>query len=161
MSEATPDVMDALAGLPPGSPVAELRRQRTDVVRYTQTSDEAIFAPADDGGLTRLERLAAALRVAVRLHDTMLGDHYRERLVALVGGKAPEHAEGDAKRRALIHGHVDRVTSDPDSATKADIDALLAGGLSPHAVVSLSQVIAYVNFQSRVLAGLRMLRGAP
>jgi uncharacterized protein YciW len=29
-----------------------------------------------------------------------------------------------------------------------------------HAVVSLSQLIAYVNFQSRVLAGLRMLKGA-
>ena len=32
--------------------------------------------------------------------------------------------------------------------------------ISSHAVVSLSQLIAYVNFQSRVLAGLRMLKGA-
>ena len=56
--------------------------------------------------------------------------------------------------------HVDRVTTSPDSATKSDFDSLLAAGLSPHAVVSLSQLIAYVNFQSRVLAGLRMLRGA-
>ena len=40
------------------------------------------------------------------------------------------------------------------------LDRLLAAGLSPHAVVSLSQLIAYVNFQSRVLAGLRMLRDA-
>ena len=43
--------------------------------------------------------------------------------------------------------------------TSPRIDALLAAGLSPHAVVSLSQLIAYVNFQSRVLAGLRMLKG--
>jgi len=48
----------------------------------------------------------------------------------------------------------------PDSATQADLDRLLAAGMTPRAVVSLSQLIAYVNFQSRVLAGLRMLRDA-
>jgi len=42
---------------------------------------------------------------------------------------------------------------------RRDIDNLLAAGLSAHAVVSLSQLIAYVNFQARVLAGLRMLKG--
>jgi uncharacterized protein YciW len=30
-------------------------------------------------------------------------------------------------------------------------------GLGPHAIVSLSQLIAFVNFQARVLAGLRAL----
>jgi uncharacterized protein YciW len=48
----------------------------------------------------------------------------------------------------------------PDSATQTDLDRLSAAGLTPHAIVSLSQLIAYVNFQSRVLAGLRMLRNA-
>ena len=51
------------------------------------------------------------------------------------------------------------VTRGPGSAERKDIDNLLAAGLSSHAVVSLSQLIAYVNFQSRVLAGLRMLQG--
>ena len=39
------DVMDTLAGLPPGSPLAELRRQRPDVVRHLQGSDDVIFLP--------------------------------------------------------------------------------------------------------------------
>ena len=63
-------------------------------------------------------------------------------------------------RGECILAHVDRVTLDPADATKADIDALLATGLTPHAVVSLSQLIAYVNFQSRLVAGLRMLKEA-
>ena len=50
--------------------------------------------------------------------------------------------------------------ADPAAPSASDIDNLLAAGLSSHAVVSLSQLIAYVNFQSRVLAGLRMLKGA-
>jgi uncharacterized protein YciW len=160
MNDATSDVMDALAGLPPGSPIAELRRQRPDVVRYTQASDEAIFAPKGDGGLTRLERLDAALRIATLLNDETLAARYRE-LFAKEAGAHPPPSGGNPSRRALIQAHVDRVTRDPDSATKADIDGLKAGGLTPHAVVALSQVIAYVNFQSRVLAGLRMLRDAP
>ena len=62
MSDGNPDVMDTLAGLPDGSAIAELRRQRPDVVRHLQGSDDAIFAPAHHGGFTRPEREAAASR---------------------------------------------------------------------------------------------------
>ena len=155
MSDGNPDVMDALAGLRDGAPVTDLRRQRPDVVRHLQGSDDAIFAPAHHGGFTRPEREAAALRVATLLRDGALEEHYRRRIVAL--GEA--HPLNGARGEAIL-AHVDCVTMSPDSARKSDIDALLAAGLTPHAVVSLSQLIAYVNFQSRVLAGLRMLRDA-
>ena len=55
---------------------------------------------------------------------------------------------------------VDRVTTDPSSAQRGHLDDLAGAGLNAHAVVSLSQLIAFVNFQSRVLAGLRMLQEA-
>ena len=155
MSDGNPDVMDTLAGLADGSAIAELRRQRPDVVRHLQGSDDAIFAPAHHGGFTRPEREAAALRVAMLLRDGALEEHYRRRLVAL----GETHPLNGARGEAVL-AHVDCVTMNPDSATQADLDRLLAAGLTPHAVVSLSQLIAYVNFQSRVLAGLRMLRDA-
>ena len=148
------DVMDALAGIS-GSALAELRRQRPDVVKHLQGSDDAIFAPQDDGGFSRAERAAAALRIATLLRDGVLEAHYRGRLLEL-GETSPLGGE----RGIAVLQHVDRVTTNPDAATKADIDGLLGAGLTPHAVVSLSQLIAFVNFQSRVLAGLRMLRSA-
>jgi len=159
------DVMDTLAALPPGSPLAELRRQRPDVVKHLQGSDDVIFSPADDGGLTRPERAAAALRVATLLRDAVLSEHYRVRLAALdPEGALAKSVEGSARitegRWDAILAHVDLVTRGPGAAERKDIDNLLAAGLSSHAVVSLSQLIAYVNFQSRVLAGLRMLKGA-
>jgi CMD domain protein len=159
------DVMDYLAGLPPGSPLAGLRRERPDVVKHLQGSDDVIFSPADDGGLTRAERAAAALRVAELLRDDALKAHYRARLAALdPSGDLAKTVEGKATvtepRWDAILAHVDLVTRGPGSAERKDIDNLLAAGLSSHAVVSLSQLIAYVNFQSRVLAGLRMLKGA-
>jgi CMD domain protein len=159
------DVMDTLAGLTPGSPLAELRRQRPDVVKHLQGADDAIFSPQDDGGLTRAERAAAALRVATLLRDGTLVTHYRARLAALdPSGALARTVEGKARitepRWDAVLAHVDLVTRGPGSAERRDIDNLLAAGLSSHAVVSLSQLIAYVNFQSRVLAGLRMLKGA-
>ena len=159
------DVMDALAELTPGSPVFELRRQRPDVVKHLQGSDDAIFAPTDDGGLICAERAAAALRVATLLRDPVLSEHYRTRLTALdPDGTLAKTVEGGARitegRWDAILAHVDLVTRGPGSAERKDIDNLLAAGLSSHAVVSLSQLIAYVNFQSRVLAGLRALKGA-
>ena len=74
-------------------------------------------------------------------------------------GETQARSTGAGRGEAIL-AHVDCVTMSPDSATQADLDRLLAAGLTPHAVVSLSQLIAYVNFQSRVLAGLRMLRDA-
>jgi len=148
------DVMDALAGIS-GSALAALRRQRPDVVNHLQGSDDAIFAPQADGGFSRAERAAAALRIATVLRDGALEAHYRRRLAAL-GETSPLGGE----RGVAVLRHVDCVTTSPGDASRADIDSLLAAGLSRHAVVSLSQLIAFVNFQSRVLAGLRMLKGA-
>jgi len=159
------DVMDQLAGLAPGTAAFELRRQRPDVVKHLQGSDDAIFSPADDGGLTPAERAASALRVAELLRDDALTGYYRARLATLdPAGTLARTVEGGAQitegRWDAILAHVDLVTRGPASAERDDIDELTAVGLSSHAIVSLSQLIAYVNFQSRVLAGLRMLKGA-
>jgi len=161
MNDSVTDVMDQLAGIAPGSPLDELRKQRPDVVRGIAASDAAIFTPRDDGGLTRVERAAAALQIATLLGDRELQAHYGARLAALDrGGTGQGTRQTPDARRAAIMSHVDRVTADPGRATRAHLGDLAAAGLSPHAIVSLSQVIAYVNFQARVLAGLRMLRSA-
>jgi CMD domain protein len=159
---AAPDVVDQLAGLAPDSALAQLRRQRPDVVRHLQGSDDAIFSPKEDGGFTRAERAAAALRVAELLRDPVLTEHYRARLTALdPSGAMAETVEGGARitegRWDAVLMHVDVVTRGPDSAERKDIENLAAVGLSSQAILALSQLIAFVNFQSRVLAGLRAL----
>jgi len=60
----TIDIVDTAAGLAADSPIAALRRQREAFVRYTQGSSEVLIAPADPGGVSLVERAAAALRVA-------------------------------------------------------------------------------------------------
>jgi uncharacterized protein YciW len=96
----------------------------------------------------------------------VLRDHYGARLAELDASDTLRRtAEAGPRvvtdpRWAVVLAHVDRVTSEPDSAEKRHLDELAEAGLGPHAVVSLSQLIAFVNFQSRVLAGLRALENA-
>jgi len=106
-----------------------------------------------------------ALRIAELLRDDVLIKHYRTRLAALdPSGALTKTVDGGSRitegRWDAIIAHVDLVTRGPGSATRDDVETLTSVGLSSHAIVSLSQLISYVNFQSRVLAGLRMLKGA-
>lgn len=146
------DIMSRLAGVAAGTPLAATRALRPDVVRFTETSDDAIFRPTSDGGLSRTERLQAALQMAGLLRDDVLAGHYR----SLLGSTAPDAGSERAKR---IAAHVERVTLEPGASQKEHIGALAEAGLSPQAIVALSQVIAYVNYQARVRAGLRALGG--
>jgi uncharacterized protein YciW len=152
--EGAADLMDRIAGLAPGSPVAALRRERCDVVRYTEGAYAALFAPKETGGVSRAERLAIALRIAQLNEDRALEEHYRDALAAL-GGEVKEDA-----RWAAILRHVDRVTRAPGTATKAHLGEFAAVGVGTREIVTISQLIAFVNYQVRVLAGLRLLGGA-
>ena len=76
----TTDIVDAAAGLAADSAIAVLRRQREAFVRHTQRSHDVLIAPADPGGVSLIERAAAALRVAAIERDAALIAHYRARL---------------------------------------------------------------------------------
>src|ERR1700682_3191418 len=86
------DVLSELAGIQPGSPLAELRAQRPEATTHAQGSYAALFAPDDPGDLSVEERLATALRVATLHAATQAAAHYRERLVD--AGATPEDGDG-------------------------------------------------------------------
>ena len=49
----------------------------------------------------------------------------------------------------------------PRDAAAADLQALLDAGWSVEGIVTLSQLVAFVSYQVRVAAGLRVLAGHP
>ena len=143
----TLDLMNQLAGLPPDSPLASVRALRPDVVRHTQGSYDKLFAPAELSDLTAVERGLVALRVAALNANATLLAHYRQQLAAL----------GITEGQMTMMRHVDLVTHTPGAATPADLTALQASGLSATAIVTLSQLIAFLSFQVRTLAVLTVL----
>lgn len=158
------DMMNQLAGLAPTSALAAVRALRPDVVRHSQGSYDTLIAPPAATGLTLVERALVALRVAVLTESQTLVAHYHQRLVALGVSASMLGAvtERDGTtvpdlRTAAIIRHVDLLTSAPGQATPADLQQLQAAGLSGPEIVTLSQLIAFLSFQVRVLPVLSLL----
>lgn len=170
MSDAHPvpadDVINRLAGLAATSPLAALRMQRPEAVKAIAASRQALLDPPDDGGLTRLERTAVALRVATLDGNEALKTYYRE---AFLASGAPFDAAAVATgsttpslpaRLAAMLRHAEMLVLEPVAAKPAHVAALAEAGLTPRQIVTLSQLIAFVTFESRLLAGLSLLETA-
>jgi CMD domain protein len=168
MSEqpAFDDVMSKLASVAPGTPVAAAWALRPDVIRFTQTSDDAVFRPKSEAGFSRAERAAVACRVARLLDDKSLIAHYEAMLRPLdAGGKLLASTQGTTAtgtdRWSRMLAHVDRLTHSPGSSEPRHLQLLSEAGLSSQSIVALSQLIAFVNYQARVRAGLAAIAGSP
>jgi CMD domain protein len=162
------DVINDLAGLRPESPVAELRTRRPDVLRHTQGSYDALLASEDESGLSQAERVLVALRVAILNHSEPLLAHYQQLLTQLgvaadqcaAVAQFPNSAALSPRLSAMLQ-HVERLTTAPRTATQAELVALQAHGLSARDLVTLAQLIAFLSFQVRVLAGVQSLAEEP
>ena len=73
-------------------------------------------------------------------------------------------AEGgtpDDPQLAALAAHADMIASNPAAAGADHLQALLAAGFSVPQVIALSELLAFVCFQIRVVHGLSLLKGAP
>ncbi len=128
-------------------------------MRASQANCEAVLGPREAGGVSHALRLALACRIARLNGDARLAAHYQTALsgASEIALADPEAAPPADPRQAAMLRHVDLVTRAPRQATRRDIDALRAAGIAEADIVRLSQVIAFVNYQVRVIAGLRLL----
>lgn len=155
------DVTDAIAGVAPGSRIDRLRRRRGEVFRHVQGSHDVLLFPQDEGGISRAERAAIALRVALTAKDERLAAHYRKLLAEADGseliGAIVQPDLGEPRLAALLH-HADLLSHAPGNATLDDLRKLQALGFTSRDIVVAAQLVAFVSFQMRLLAGMRILR---
>lgn len=175
------DTIGALAGLDPAAS-ERIRGHRPEAVEAAEESLHAIFdVPEGDEaeGLSRQHRLLVAARAAHADGAPEVAELYLEMLeeeaegagaaadlgIARLRALASEGADGaaalDAPRsiRALLR-HTDLLVRRPAAATADDLDALAAAGWSTTEIVVLSQVVSFISYQTRVVAGLSVLREA-
>ncbi|MGF6980536.1 hypothetical protein F0160_27520 [Paraburkholderia sp. JPY303] len=170
------DFVEQLAGLAPDGATAALRAFRGDATRYTQGSHDALFS-TDVADLTLRERLFAAWYAALLSNSEQTALAYRERLLTLAAAAdaqtettrslldaiAAQRAVPVAsmattdQRLAAILLHTEALTLRPAATGKPALAILQAGGLTTRAIVALSQLIAFVTYQVRVVAALRAL----
>ena len=190
------DVIDRLAGISPGSPLAAIRGQRAQARDNAQASYAALFKPAAPGHMAMQERFAVAVFVAALHRDQPIVEFYAAGLADVGDGPAladeliseiargawqgpygcfppgplsgedrpgpsfqvlPEHREGLGERLAAAFEHAHMLVFHPRDASPAALQALLDAGWSSTGIVTLSQLVAFLAFQIRVVAGLRSL----
>ncbi|MFF2085180.1 hypothetical protein ACFVVM_15495 [Nocardia sp. NPDC058176] len=146
------DVIDGVLGSETAARVAAVRASRPVVVEQTQAVHDALFdGPA--GTAFGRERLAAiAAHVATLAEAEGLADHY----AAQAGTAGAELDSADAKLAAALL-HATRLTTAPATSTRAHIEVLLAAGLTETDIVTVSQLVGFVNYQVRLLAGLALI----
>ena len=157
------DVIDTVLGLDRVPDLKALREQRAKLKHLTQTSYEAALHPAEPRNFSYPLRAALAARMAALWKSQELADHF----LALIGDEdtqaraLADPASGptaENPRLAAIIAHVDLVTLSPKEATRVNIEKLSAAGLDDRDIVTLAGLIAFVNYQVLVAAGLKMLR---
>jgi uncharacterized peroxidase-related enzyme len=151
------DVIDLAAGLAPGSRVHAARRFRSTALTHTQASHDALlFDPVE--GLTSADRLRVAVAVCEAAAAQSLLAHYRLLLANAAPGQAGA-ASAQALAAALDWARL--LTLDPRRGDRAALQRLREAGLGDPAIVALAQLVAFLSYQTRVVAGLRALEQAP
>ena len=160
------DIINYLTGLPTGGELAKLREQRPETLAYAQGSFRALLEADDPGGVSRHEREAIGLRVASLEHFPKVADFHRQRLRTLNVSDAMISAiesgaagGGLSDRMIAILRHTDLLTTSSRSGSPDAIAALKQAGLTARDIVTISQLIAYLSYQIRMIATLRAMGG--
>lgn len=162
------DLVDTLSGLAAGGKIHALRRVRDKVAAATQGSYDTLFDPAL-ADITLDERLLVALYTSRLSGAEGLAAHYRSRLpaasadasgslaaaIAVAESGEPEQLPAGRLRTLLVFARA--LTQRPVEGDKAALLTLPAAGVTTPAVVALAQLIAFIAYQARVVAGLRAL----
>jgi uncharacterized protein YciW len=154
-------LIETLASVRPGTALADAMEKRAEILRLSEAAHDAVLLPRDPGGLSHGLRAALAARMARQNSNAALAGHY-DTLVA--GANEPATASlADPKnnvsepRLAEIVRHADRLTLAPRDATRAHVEALRGVGVNDADIVRLAELAAFVNYQVRVIAGLKLL----
>lgn len=156
------DLIETLVGAVPDSRTRDLLARRADLMALTEASRKAVLTPANPGGLSHALRALIAVRASERLGDTRMKDHcydhftHCEDFFDLVGLVEPDATSGDPWLQAVLD-HADMLTCRPRTATKADIETLYNAGVSDADIVRLAELAAFLGYQARVVAGLRLM----
>jgi len=164
--DITKDLVDQLVGLTPGSQTFDVRHKRDKVAAATQGSYDALFDPALPG-LALADRLLVALYATRITPSPLLAAHYRARAVEagvaaadIAVAESGKPADAANPQLAAVLEFTRKLIEKPVEGDEAALKTLPAAGVSTPAVVTLSQLIAFLSYQTRLVAGLVAMKAA-
>jgi uncharacterized peroxidase-related enzyme len=140
--------------LAPGDALHAQRRFRPAVVAATQASHDALLHEPSPG-LHTADRLRVAVAACEAAQAPALAAHYR----ALLADE-PSAALPASPALAAMQRFAQALTTDPRQGDRAALAALQHAGLADAAIVALAQLVGFLSYQTRVVAGLKAMQAA-
>lgn len=146
------DCIDSLVAPHDVARSEQLRAPRAKIAASTQAVYDTLFGPQVESR-ERARRFAIASAVARTNGPETVSRFY-------AGQAAPGHKPDDALDGAL-GAWVEIASTEPRLAGRERLAAVEAAGVSQREIVTIGQLIGFVAFQARVVAGLLALSGQP
>lgn len=137
--------------------IAEAARSRANIIGLSQAAEDAVLRPKDAGAFAHDLRAALAARVARLAADEKLAEHY----LASAGTKtalADPAETGKAYQLETVLAFIDKVANRTSDIRAEDVARLQAAGVSDADIVRLCELVAFLAYQVRVIAGLRLMQ---
>ena len=140
------------------SSVGKAVSTRSNIFEMTQLAESAVLRPLEYGMFPHDVRAALAYRIAVSAGENRLAEYY----AASVGDKfnLAESIMIEGEPESTLIPFVDKAANATRDIVAEDISKLQAVGISDADIVRLCELIAFVAYQVRVAAGLRLMNGA-
>lgn len=135
---------------------------RAAIFEMTAEAENAVVAPKEAGGFSHGLRAALAVRMARTAEASALVERYTARMdgPAFAALADPAHDGAGTEHAALI-AFLDKVSSTPKDIEARDIQTLKAAGYGDADIVRLCELIAFIAYQVRVAAGMKLLSETP
>ena len=157
---ARESVLLTVAQVQQDSPIFDSLSLRSEIFRLSQQAHKACVNPENVGGFDQAERAAIASRICSLNNEDQLANYYADLIpqsshaIQIIN---PSYSgDGDRRLEAILK-HTDLVTASPKDASEVDIRKLEDSGISTEDIVRLSELIAFVNYEIRVVKGIRSM----
>ncbi len=132
---------------------------RANIFEMTQAAEDAVLRPKDEGPWSHDLRAALAARIAKLNDEADLAARYAGDAGGFAALADPGH-DGTAQGLTHVVAFMDKVAADTRNVAADDIVGLQAAGVADADIVRLAELNAFLAYQIRVIAGLRLMRGA-
>lgn len=149
----------SVAGIGPDGSVGAAAQTRANIMEATQATEAAVLTPNDAGAFPHELRAALAARMAQSGGELGLATRYMARAGESVALTDPAET-GAAEGLEHIVSFVDKAANHTRDIAAEDIAALQAAGVADPDIVKLCELVAFMAYQLRVVAGLRLMKGA-
>lgn len=145
------------SGVTEGGPAGAAALHRAKVMEMTRAAEDAVLAPAQPGAWPAEIRAALAVRIARLNGDGDLARLYAARLGDAAAPLADPANDGSAQDLAAVVAFMDKVAARTREVKAEDIEALQAAGIADADIVRLCELNAFLAYQIRLVAGLKLM----